>query len=162
VAVTVLSLLAATASAATAHELLIDQPVILAGDPASQQLEQAKPADHSKSPERGAPETTAAGFDAGSLPPIGSIDARTNITVFLQKGVPHQLRLAALRRAWTADAAIRDFKGLQENDWNFNDPDGIPGSGELGPTVDVKAMVAKILGEPPRLAFAAEATGRTK
>src|SRR2546422_1088806 len=47
VAVTLLSLLAATAGAATAHELFIDQPVIPASDPSSQQFEQGKPADHS-------------------------------------------------------------------------------------------------------------------
>ena len=27
-----------------------------------------------------------------------------------------------------ADPAIREFKGLQENYWDFSDPDGIPGS----------------------------------
>jgi hypothetical protein len=43
VAVTLVSLLAATMGAATAHELLIYPPVIPAGDPASRQLEQAKP-----------------------------------------------------------------------------------------------------------------------
>ncbi len=154
VAVTLLSLLAATVGATTAHELFIYQPAILASDPASQQLEQAKPADHPNSPERGAPAVTASGFDAATLPPIESIDARTDITVFLRSGVPDELRLAALRRAWTEDPAIRDFKGPQENDWNFNDPNGIPGFGELGPEVDVKRTVAKILGESPRLALA--------
>jgi len=97
---------------------------------------------------------TASGFDPATLPPIESIDAQTDITVFLRSGVPEGLRLAALRRAWTVDPAIRDFKGLQENDWNFNDPNGIPGFGELGPEVDVKRMVAEILGEAPRLALA--------
>jgi hypothetical protein len=128
-----LSLLAATVGAATAHELFIYQPVILASDPASQQLEQGKPADHPNPPERRAPEVTASGFDPATLPPIETIDAQTDITVFLQNGVPNELRLAALRRAWTVDPAIRNFKGLQENDWNFNDPNSIPGFGELGP-----------------------------
>ena len=154
VAVTLLSLLAATVGATTAHELFIYQPAILASDPASQQLEQGKPADHPNPPERGAPAVTASGFDAATLPPIESIDARTDITVFLRSGVPDELRLAALRRAWTEDPAIRDFKGPQENDWNFNDPNGIPGFGELGPEVDVKRTVAKILGEAPRLTLA--------
>jgi len=153
VAVTLLSLFAATAGAATAHELFIYQPVILASDPASQPLEQEKPADH-PNPERGAPAVIASGFDAATLPPIESIDAQTDITVFLQSVVPQELRLAALRRAWTVDPAIRDFKGPQENDWNFNDPNSIPGFGELGPEVGVKGMVAKILGESPRLTLA--------
>ena len=76
--------------------------------------------------------------------------------------MPDELRLASLRRAWTVDPAIRDFRGLQENAWNFNDPNSIPGFGELGPEVDVKRMVTGILGEPPRLTLAAEMAGRTK
>ena len=158
VAVTLLSLLAASAGAATAQELSqklsIDQPVIAASDPASQQPAEGKPADHPNPPERGASEATASGFDPATLPPIETIDAQTNITVFLRSGVPNELRLAALRRAWTEDSAIRDFKGPQENDWNFNDPNGVPGFGELGPEVDVKRKVAEILGEAPRVAFA--------
>ena len=92
--------------------------------------------------------------DPPTLPPIESIDAQTDITVFLRSGVPDELRLAALRRAWTVDPAIRDFKGPQENDWNFNNPNSIPGFGEVGPEVDVKRTVAKILGEAPRLLLA--------
>jgi Protein of unknown function (DUF3306) len=158
VAVAFLSLLAATAGVATAHESSTDKAMILAGDPAPQQLEQEKPADQSNPPQRGAPEVTASKFDAAILPPIESIDARTDVTVFLQNGVPEELLLAALRRAWTVDSTIRDFKGLQENDWNFNDPNGVLGFGELGPEVDVKTMVAGILGETPRLALAARRT----
>jgi hypothetical protein len=141
-------------ASASADALFIHQPVILASDPASQQLEAAKPADVANSPERGAPEVTASGFDPATLPPIESIDAQTDITAFLQSGVPAELRLAALRRAWTADPAIRDFKGLQENGWNFNDPNGVPGFGDLGPEVDVKRKVAEILGEAPRVTLA--------
>jgi hypothetical protein len=142
--------------------LFTHRPAILAGDPSSQQLEQGKPADHSNPPERGAPKATASGFDAATLPPIDTIDAQTDITVFLKNGVPDELQNAALRRAWTADPAIRDFKGPQENAWNFNDPHGVPGFGELGPEVDVKRIAAEILGEAPRLALAAAAARRTK
>ena len=76
-------------------------------------------------------------------------------------GGPDELQPAALRRAWTADPAIRSFRGLQENDWNFNEP-GVPGFGGLGPEVDVKGMVAKVFGEAPRLSLAAAAVGRAK
>jgi uncharacterized protein DUF3306 len=154
VAVTLLGLLAASGARATACDLSIDQPVILASDPASQLLGRGKPPGPANPPERGAPEVTASGFDPATLAPIESIDAQTDITAFLRSGVPEQLRLAALRRAWTVDPAIRDFKGLQENEWNFNEPNSIPGFGELGPEVDVKRMVAEILGEAPRLALA--------
>jgi hypothetical protein len=81
------------------------------------------------------PETA---FDPASLPSLDSIGAQTDIRAFLQAGVPPDLVRAALRRAWTADPAIRNFKGLQENDWDFNDPNSMFGFGELGPDFDVK------------------------
>src|SRR5260370_39637743 len=69
--------------------------------------------------------------DLSSLPPIESIDAATDITAFLRKGIPQELSRAALRRAWAADPAIRDFIGLAENAWDFNDPNAMPGFGPL-------------------------------
>lgn len=65
--------------------------------------------------------------DLGSLPSIDAIAAGTDITAFLRKGVPQDLMHLALRRAWTADPAIRDFVGLAENAWDFNDPTAMPG-----------------------------------
>lgn len=88
-------------------------------------------------------------FDPASLPSLDSIGAQTDISAFLKPGVPSELRLAALRRAWTMDPAIRDFEGLQENDWNFNDPNGILGFGELDPSFDLKKMLANLFGETP-------------
>lgn len=96
------------------------------------------------------PAASAPAFDPLNLPSIDSIGAQTDISAFLKPGVPSELRLAALRRAWSMDPAIRDFKGLQENDWNFNDPNGIPGFGVLDPGVDVKKMVARLFGESPK------------
>jgi hypothetical protein len=86
-------------------------------------------------------------FDPSSLPSIESIAADTDISAFLQPGVPTDVRNAALRRAWSVDPAISTFKGLQENDWDFNDPNGIAGLGPLSPTLDVKKMVAALFGE---------------
>jgi hypothetical protein len=86
-------------------------------------------------------------FDPASLPPIESIAADTDISAFLQPGVPSDVRNAALRRAWSVDPAISTFKGLQENDWDFNDPNGIPGFGPLSPTLDVKKMVSALFGD---------------
>jgi len=89
-------------------------------------------------------------FDLASLPPLDSIGADTDVRAFLQPGVPADLRNAALRRAWSVDPAIRDFKGLQENDWDFNDPNGIPGFGPLSPDVDVKKMASALFGNAPK------------
>ena len=86
-------------------------------------------------------------FDISNLPPIDSIGAGTDISPFMQKGVPSALRHAALRRAWAADPAIRDFMGPTENYWDAAGPDGVPGFGELDSGLDVKRMVSELFGE---------------
>jgi hypothetical protein len=84
-------------------------------------------------------------FDLASLPPIDSINALTDVTVFLRAGVPADLTRAALRRVWTADPAIRDFVGLAENAWDFTDPAAMPGFGPLELTDDVRRMIASVI-----------------
>ena len=76
-------------------------------------------------------EETRSLFDPGSLPPIDSIGTGSDIRRFLAAGVPADLTRAALRRAWSADPAIRDFIGLSENSWDFNVLGGAPGFGSL-------------------------------
>jgi len=83
-------------------------------------------------------------FDLSKLPSLDSISANSDITVFLQSGVPSELKHAALRRAWMADPAIRDFVGLAENAWDFTDPDAMPGFGALDSNIDIKRLVAEI------------------
>ena len=86
-------------------------------------------------------------IDLSKLPPIDSITAATDITEFLRKGIPPELSRAALRRAWAADPAIRDFVGLAENAWDFTDPNAMPGFGALQSTPEqVSAMVERVLG----------------
>jgi hypothetical protein len=86
-------------------------------------------------------------FDLTKLPSLESITAATDIRAFLSPGVPHELTRAALRRVWTADPAIRDFVGLAENAWDFNDPNAMPGFGDLPLGYDVKKLVAEVFGE---------------
>jgi Protein of unknown function (DUF3306) len=85
-------------------------------------------------------------FDISKLPPIESITAGTDIRGFLAPGVPAELARAALRRAWTADPAIRDFVGLAENSWDFNSPDGIAGFGPLEMTEELRRRIAEMVG----------------
>ena len=86
-------------------------------------------------------------IDLSKLPSLDSITAATDITEFLRKGIPAELSRAALRRAWTADPAIRDFVGLAENAWDFTDPDAIPGFGALhGTPEQITAMVERVIG----------------
>jgi hypothetical protein len=89
-------------------------------------------------------------IDPATLPSLDSIGAQSDISAFLRPGVPGDLRLAALRRAWSADPAIRDFKGLADYDWDFTAPDSMRGFGELDPGTDVKKMLAQMFSEMPR------------
>jgi hypothetical protein len=83
-------------------------------------------------------------FDPDNLPSIESIAADTDIIAFLRAGVPAELTQAALRRAWTSDPAIRDFIGIAENQWDFNDPNAIAGFGPMGATESSVEMLAQI------------------
>jgi hypothetical protein len=84
-------------------------------------------------------------FDLTSLPTIASISAETDLRAFLGRGVPPELTVAALRRAWSADPTIRDFIGLSENSWDFNAPGGIPGFGALEPG-EIQRLLARLIG----------------
>jgi hypothetical protein len=86
-------------------------------------------------------------FDLADLPAIDSIAANTDVTAFLRPGVPADLTRAALRRAWTSDPAIRDFVGLVENGWDFNDPSAMAGFGTIT-AEEVAQLASKIIGEP--------------
>ena len=116
-----------------------------------------KPAAETSAPEQKAASLPAEGkeaatppaaireFDITTLPSIDSITANSDISAFLQRGVPASLTRAALRRVWSADPAIRDFIGLSENSWDFNAPDSIPGFGSL--TADeVRHAAAQFFG----------------
>ena len=83
-------------------------------------------------------------FDLASLPSIESITAHTDIAAFLNNGVPAELTRLALRRAWATDPTIRDFVGIAENQWDFNDPSAIPGFGPLDPTDNVADLLARV------------------
>lgn len=85
-------------------------------------------------------------FDLSTLPPIESISAGTDIRIFMQPGVPAALTRAALRRAWSADPAIRDYIGLSENAWDFTAPDSMTGFGPLDPA-EVPRLLGQIFGE---------------
>ena len=94
-----------------------------------------------------APKVEAPEFDVSTLPSLDSIGATSDIRAFLQAGVPSALRHAALRRAWSADPAIRDYIGPNENFWEGVGPGGVPGFGELDPNLDVKKLLAEVFGK---------------
>jgi hypothetical protein len=96
--------------------------------------------------------TTDQLFDPAGLPSIEAITVNTDIRGFLQSRVPAELTRAALRRAWASDPAIRDFIGIAENQWDFNDPNAIPGFGPLQERDSTPALLAQALGKHEKLA----------
>jgi hypothetical protein len=85
-------------------------------------------------------------FDPASLPAIELIDATTDIRPFLEACVPEELTRAALRSTWSADPAIRDFIGIAESQWDFNDPATIPGFGVRAAADYVCNLAAREVG----------------
>jgi len=81
-----------------------------------------------------------------------TITVNTDIRGFLQSRVPAELSRAALRQAWASDPAIRDFIGIAENQWDFNDPDSIPGFGPLLESDNLPGLLAQALGRRDKLA----------
>ncbi|MFL5266114.1 MAG: DUF3306 domain-containing protein [Stellaceae bacterium] len=94
-------------------------------------------------------EETQSLFDPGSLPTICSIGSGSDVRPFLAAGVPADLTRAALRRAWSADPAIRDFIGLSENSWDFNVLGGVPGFGSLT-AEETRRLVAQVMENSAR------------
>jgi hypothetical protein len=92
---------------------------------------------HSSAPP---PAETAAG-PCTPLPTLESINAQSDMAPFLQLGVPPELVRAALRSAWTVDQTIRDFIGIAETQWDFNDPGAMPGFGPLASMPSAHSVV---------------------
>ncbi len=91
-------------------------------------------------------------FDPASLPSIETITGDTDIRGFLQSRVPAALTRAALRQAWASDPAIRDFIGIAENQWDFNDPTAMPGFGPMLETDNLPTLLARAMGDQDKLA----------
>jgi Protein of unknown function (DUF3306) len=109
--------------------------------------EEAAEAHGSASSDRAGAEPVPPETDLSNLPHIESIDAATDVTAFLRKGIPQELSRAALRRAWSVDPAIRDFVGLAENAWDFNDPNAMAGFGPLDYSAEqIDALARRIVG----------------
>jgi hypothetical protein len=89
-------------------------------------------------------------LDPASLPAIETITAESDIGVFLQAGVPEDLLRAALRSAWMTDPKIRNFIGTAESQWDFNDPNAMPGFGELSEVVSAHSVVSHSVADLDR------------
>ena len=86
--------------------------------------------------------------EIAALPAVESVNSAEDLMIFLRKGIPVALRMAALRKLWVLDPEIRDFVGdARDYAWDWNVPGGVPVSGPLEPGTDVDSMVRKIFGE---------------
>lgn len=90
-------------------------------------------------------------FDTASLPSVETITFDTDVRGFLQSRVPAALTRAALRQAWASDPAIRDFIGIAENQWDFNDPTAMPGFGPMLETDNLPTLLTQALGRQDKL-----------
>lgn len=76
------------------------------------------------------------------LPSLDDIRTRGDVAAFLREGVPSELRLAALRRAWRLDPAIAAHRPLVDYDWNVN----APGYGSLRAADDPAHLIEALFG----------------
>jgi hypothetical protein len=130
--------------AATAAPRAIAAPQAI-GAPQGGELALGAPADARPS-DASAPASHEEPSSVPQLPSIESIVAESDVRAFLAPGVPPELTRAALRRAWSADPKIRDFVGLSENSWDFNDPGAMPGFGPLELTEEIRQEIARMIG----------------
>ena len=86
-------------------------------------------------------------FDPATLPKVEDLTAQSDITAFLRKGVPEELKRLALRRVWALDPQIRDFIEVAENQYDWNAVDGVPGFGALPEGTDLQALLAQATGQ---------------
>ena len=89
-------------------------------------------------------------FDLSLLPKLEELTPATDLTLFFKKGVPEVLRNAALRKMWTLDPAVRDYRSeALDYAYDWNAPGGVPGGGDLPADFDSREMVARIFGDEP-------------
>ena len=86
--------------------------------------------------------------ELAKLPTLDMFSIETDIRPFLQKGVPHAMRNAALRKKWLLTPSIRDHADpAVDYAWDWNTPGGVPGDG-VGPSVEKAAQMLRELTQP--------------
>jgi Protein of unknown function (DUF3306) len=95
------------------------------------------------------------------LPDVAALEPGADLSVFMQKGVPEQLRRDALRRLWVTDPAIRDFVSpALDYAYDYNTPGGAPGFGPLSPgdIEQAREFLATVFSTPKPVNEDAEAS----
>jgi len=95
------------------------------------------------------PEAELSEEEVAALPPIEELDAESDFSIFLRRGVPEKLRNAALRRMWSVDPAIREAIGdARDYAYDWNSPGGVPGNGPLAAD-EAEGLLQSLLGTGP-------------
>jgi hypothetical protein len=95
------------------------------------------------------PEEVSTAEEMVEIPPPAETIPLGDITRWLGKKLPDGWREVALRRVWSADIDIRDFKGLADYAWDYTDPAGAPsGWGPLRASDDIASLLSRAIGEP--------------
>ena len=87
-------------------------------------------------------------FDLSKLPSIESLGKDSDYTMFMQKGVPDDLRLKAIRRMWATDPSIAGPDLLDMHAWDYTGNDGLRPL--VAPALEAVAAAAKELIERSR------------
>ncbi len=80
------------------------------------------------------------------LPSLDDIVPGADVSAFFQSHVPEALRTAALRKLWVTDPTIKDFIEMADYQWDFTNPDAIPGWSSSVGDFDVGKLVERIMG----------------
>jgi hypothetical protein len=87
-------------------------------------------------------------LDLSTLPSIESLGKDSDYTMFMQKGVPDDLRLKAIRRMWATDPSIAGPDLLDMHAWDYTGNDGLRPL--VAPAIEALAAAAKELVERSR------------
>jgi Protein of unknown function (DUF3306) len=111
------------------------------------------PAEPAAAPPEPAPSLEpAAPAEQPALPSLDDIVPGADVSAFFGAHVPEVLRAAALRKLWVTDPQIKNFIEMADYQWDFTNPDSIPGWSSSLEGVDVKAMAERIFNVVAKVA----------
>ena len=93
-------------------------------------------------------------IDLAELPDIDSLDATSDYTLFMRKGVPNSLKQRALRRLWHVDPAFRHICMLDDYNQDFTD------AAMVVPNLKTLYQVGRGMVQPEEELVAEEAAAR--
>ncbi len=96
---------------------------------------------------RGAPAVADAEAPEEVPPDLESLDL-SEVAAWLRRRVPQAWKIAAMRKLWVADPAIRNFVGLADYAGDWNTPGGVAGFGPMTALDDMAELLRRAMGTP--------------